>query len=132
MKPTLIQGNIKQGILLFAIPLFLSNFFQQLYNTVDTLLIGHFLGDAPLAALGATAAIFELIVQFCSGMSLGFGIVISRYYGAKDTDKLKIAIAESLIFGFFYRLVFIHCFLFDHAMVIADIENTKCNLFHGL
>ena len=104
MKPTLIQGNIKQGILLFAIPLFLSNFFQQLYNTVDTLLIGHFLGDAPLAALGATAAIFELIVQFCSGMSLGFGIVISRYYGAKDTDKLKIAIAESLIFGFFIAL----------------------------
>lgn len=104
MKPTLIQGNIKQGILLFAIPLFLSNFFQQLYNTVDTLLIGHFLGDAPLAALGATTAIFELIVQFCSGMSLGFGIVISRYYGAKDTDKLKIAIAESLIFGFFIAL----------------------------
>lgn len=100
MKPTLIQGNIKQGILYFAIPLFFSNFFQQLYNTVDTLLIGHFLGDAPLAALGSTAAIFELIVQFCSGMSLGFGIVISRFYGAKDEDHLKMAIAESLILGF--------------------------------
>lgn len=105
MKPTLIQGNIKKGILYFAIPLFLSNFFQQLYNTVDTLLIGHFLGDAPLAALGSTAAIFELIVQFCSGMSLGFGIVISRFYGAKDEDHLKMAIAESLILGFFIALI---------------------------
>ena len=61
---SLTQGSIAKGLLFFVIPLFFSNLFQQLYNTIDTLLVGHFLGDNALAAMGATAAIFELIVSF--------------------------------------------------------------------
>lgn len=61
---SLTQGSIAKGLLFFVIPLFFSNLFQQLYNTIDTLLVGHFLGDNALAAMGATAAIFELNVQF--------------------------------------------------------------------
>ena len=64
---SLTEGSIAKGLLFFVIPLFFSNLFQQLYNTIDTLLVGHFLGDNALAAMGATAAIFELIVQFSNG-----------------------------------------------------------------
>ena len=77
-QSSLTQGNIKKSILLFSIPFFFSNLFQQLYNTIDTLIIGHYLGDLSLAAIGSTGAIFELIVGFCNGLGLGFGIVISR------------------------------------------------------
>ena len=81
---SLTQGSIAKGLLFFVIPLFFSNLFQQLYNTIDTLLVGHFLGDNALAAMGATAAIFELIVQFSNGCGTGFSIVTARYYGSKN------------------------------------------------
>lgn len=81
------------------IPLFFSNLFQQLYNTIDTLLVGHFLGDNALAAMGATAAIFELIVQFSNGCGTGFSIVTARYYGSKNENELKKSVAASLILG---------------------------------
>lgn len=94
---SLTQGSIAKGLLFFVIPLFFSNLFQQLYNTIDTLLVGHFLGDNALAAMGATAAIFELIVQFSNGCGTGFSIVTARYYGSKN--ELKKSVAASLILG---------------------------------
>ncbi|WP_255466373.1 MATE family efflux transporter [Holdemanella hominis] len=57
---SLTQGSIAKGLLFFVIPLFFSNLFQQLYNTIDTLLVGHFLGDNALAAMGATANVIKL------------------------------------------------------------------------
>ena len=75
---SLTQGSIAKGLLFFVIPLFFSNLFQQLYNTIDTILVGHFLGDNALAAMGATAAIFELIVQVSNGCGTGFSIVTAR------------------------------------------------------
>ena len=79
----------KRTPFLLRFPLFFSNLFQQLYNTIDTLLVGHFLGDNALAAMGATAAIFELIVQFSNGCGTGFSIVTARYYGSKNENELK-------------------------------------------
>ena len=96
---SLTQGSIAKGLLFFVIPLFFSNLFQQLYNTIDTLLVGHFLGDNALAAMGATAAIFELIVQFSNGCGTGFSIVTARYYGSKNENELKKSVAASLILG---------------------------------
>ena len=84
---SLTEGSIAKGLLFFVIPLFFSNLFQQLYNTIDTLLVGHFLGDNALAAMGATAAIFELIVQFSNGCGTGFSIVTARYFGSKNEDE---------------------------------------------
>lgn len=86
---SLTQGSIAKGLLFFVIPLFFSNLFQQLYNTIDTILVGHFLGDNALAAMGATAAIFELIVQFSNGCGTGFSIVTARYFGSKNENELK-------------------------------------------
>lgn len=96
---SLTEGSIAKGLLFFVIPLFFSNLFQQLYNTIDTLLVGHFLGDNALAAMGATAAIFELIVQFSNGCGTGFSIVTARYFGSKNEDELKKSVATSLILG---------------------------------
>lgn len=104
MKHSLTQGSILKGLFFFVVPLFFSNLFQQLYNTIDTVLIGHYLGDASLAAMGATAAVFELIVGFCNGVGLGFGIVIARYYGSKDIELLKKSVASSLILGLIISL----------------------------
>lgn len=94
---SLLEGNIVKGLLWFAIPLFFSQLFQTLYNTVDTVLVGHFLGDTSLAAMGATTAIFDLIVGFATGAGAGFGIVAGHYFGAKDESGLKKSIASSII-----------------------------------
>ena len=102
---SLTQGSIAKGLLFFVIPLFFSNLFQQLYNTIDTLLVGHFLGDNALAAMGATAAIFELIVQFSNGCGTGFSIVTARYYGSKNENQLKKSVAASLILGLIISIV---------------------------
>ena len=102
---SLTQGSIAKGLLFFVIPLFFSNLFQQLYNTIDTLLVGHFLGDNALAAMGATAAIFELIVQFSNGCGTGFSIVAAKYYGSKNENELKKSIATSLILGLIIAIV---------------------------
>lgn len=88
---SLLEGNIVKGLLWFAIPLFFSQLFQTLYNTVDTVLVGHFLGDTSLAAMGATTAIFDLIVGFATGAGAGFRIVAGHYFGAKDETGLKKA-----------------------------------------
>ena len=98
-KNSFLEGSIVKGLLFFAIPLFFSNLFQQLYNTIDTVLIGYYLGDNSLAAVGSTAAIFELIVGFTMGMGTGFGIISARYFGSKDHRQLKKSIALSIILG---------------------------------
>ena len=86
----LIHGPILPSLLSFAFPILLSNIFQQLYNTADVLIVGRFLGQESLAAVGATTAIFDLIVGFTLGVGNGMGIVIARYYGARNFTKIKV------------------------------------------
>lgn len=93
----LTRGSIMKALLLFAVPLFISNLFQQLYNTADTMIVGNVLGDQSLAAIGSTSAVFELIIGFANGVGSGFGIVIACLWGANDREKLKKAVASSLI-----------------------------------
>ena len=85
----LTRGSIMKALLLFAVPLFISNLFQQLYNTADTMIVGNVLGDQSLAAIGSTSAVFELIIGFANGVGSGFGIVIACLWGANDREKLK-------------------------------------------
>ena len=102
MKKTsvnLLEGPILRAMIAFAIPIMIANIFQQLYNTVDIMIVGRFLGEESLAAVGATAAIFELVVGFALGTGNGMGIVIARYYGAGDYEKLKSAVAVMFVIG---------------------------------
>lgn len=102
MKKTsvnLLEGPILRAMITFAIPIMIANIFQQLYNTVDIMIVGRFLGEESLAAVGATAAIFELVVGFAIGIGNGMGIVIARYYGAGNYEKLKSAVAATFVIG---------------------------------
>ena len=95
----LIYGPILPALLSFAFPILLSNIFQQLYNTADILIVGRFLGPDSLAAVGATTAIFDLIIGFALGVGNGMGVVIARYYGARNFSKIKEAVAATWILG---------------------------------
>ena len=94
------EGSISRKIILFAIPLFLGNLFQQLYNTADSLIVGNFLGSNALAAVSSSGNLIFLMVGFINGISMGAGVVIARYYGAKQRDFLQKAIHTTVAFGF--------------------------------
>ena len=96
---TLTEGSIPKQLIAFAIPLFLGQLFQQLYNMADSLIVGNFLGDAALAAVTSTGSLMFLLVGFFSGTAMGAGVVISRYYGARDYEKVRLAIHTNLAFG---------------------------------
>lgn len=81
------EGNPLSTILIFAIPMILSNLFQQLYNVVDTLLVGKFLGMHALAAVGSASSITAVGVQLATGLALGGSIVIAQYFGAGKKIK---------------------------------------------
>lgn len=95
----MLNGPIFRTLLLFALPILGSNLFQQLYNTVDAMIVGNYLGDLSLAAIGVCAPIYELLVGFGLGIGNGLAIVVARCYGAGDTDRLKRAVTASLVIG---------------------------------
>lgn len=105
MKTDLLKGNILKSLIIFAIPMFVSNLFQQLYNTADTMIVGHFLGDTSLAAIGACTAVYDLMVGFALGIGNGMSIVVARCYGAGDKKQLKRAVAGTLVIGAVITLV---------------------------
>ncbi len=97
----LTKDKILKSILLFALPILISNFFQQLYNTVDTMIVGNFLGETSLAAIGASSSIYDLMVGFSLGVGNGMSIVVARSFGAEDEEKLKQSVAGSVVVGAF-------------------------------
>ena len=102
MKETAIvltEGSIPKKITRFAMPIFWGNLFQQLYNVVDSLVVGNVVGKSALAAVTSTASLIFLLVGLFSGMFMGAGVVISKYYGAKDEEAVKETIHTSIAFG---------------------------------
>lgn len=86
-------------MLLFAFPILLGNIFQQLYNTFDSWVVGKYLGDQALAAVSSSASLIFLMVGFFNGVAMGAGVVISRYFGAKDYHALRKAIHTNVALG---------------------------------
>ena len=105
----LLQGDIKSGLLRFALPLFLGQVFQQMYNMVDALVVGNLCGENALAAVTSTGSLIFLIVGFFGGVYGGVGVVIARCFGAGDDDQLKrsvgTAVLGTLISGAFLTLL---------------------------
>ncbi len=95
----LTKGNAYKQILSFALPILLSQLFQQLYNTADSLIVGHYLGTDALAAVSSSGTLIFLLISFFNGTAMGAGIVISRYFGANDEDKVSRAIHTNIVFG---------------------------------
>lgn len=99
-------GAILPKLLLFALPLLLGNVFQLLYNTVDTIVVGRFVGTEALAAVGSTTVMVNTMVFFFNGLSIGAGVVISQNFGAKDLKQLHISIETTMAMTFILSVVF--------------------------
>jgi putative MATE family efflux protein len=100
----LSQGPPGKQIFTFALPMLLGNVFQQLYNIVDTIIIGRYIGTNALAAAGASFPVIFVLISLVIGITTGTTIIISQYYGAKDYEKVKRAIDTAFIFLFFGSL----------------------------
>ena len=96
---TLTDGTIWKKIVLFAWPVFLGQLFQQLYNMVDSLIVGWFLGDQALAAVTSSGNLIFMFVGFFNGVAMGAGVIIARCFGARDYDTLDKAIHTNVAFG---------------------------------
>lgn len=97
-KRFLTDGPLKRGLLMFTLPLFLSNLFQQLYNTVDTILVGWYVPEA-LSSVSTSGHLIFLLVGFFSGLAAGAGVVVANYFGAKQYDEMGRAIHTDVLFG---------------------------------
>ena len=95
----LTTGNPYSLIISFALPLLLSQIFQQLYNTADSLIVGRFLGTEALAAVSSSGSVIFLLTSFFDGTAMGAGVIISRYFGAGDNERASRAIHTTLAFG---------------------------------
>lgn len=90
------EGVIWKKMLYFSIPLILGNLFQQLYNTVDSIIVGNYIGSEALAAVGSSSSIINLLIGFCIGASAGAGVVISQFYGARDKEGVRKAVHTTI------------------------------------
>lgn len=102
----LIKGSIWKSIVLFSIPLLIGNLFQQLYNTVDSYVVGNYISSHALAAVGQSTSIINMLVGLFMGLSTGAGVIISQYYGSENFKELKQAIYTSLALTFVLCIVF--------------------------
>lgn len=96
---SLTEGSIWKSMLLFALPVFLSNLFQQLYNTFDAWCVGNYIGDNALAAVSSSGSLIFMLVSFFNGVAMGAGVIIARAYGAKDYESLQKTIHTAVAFG---------------------------------
>ena len=91
------SGNVYGLLIRFAVPLLLGNLFQQLYNTVDTWVVGNYVGKEAFSAVGTVNPILNMLIGFFMGLSTGAGVVISQYYGAKQEDKVSDTVHTALV-----------------------------------
>lgn len=98
-------GNEAKHIFRFALPMLIGNIFQQLYNVVDSIIVGRYLGEKALAAVGASFPIIFMVIALIIGIGIGSSVVISQYFGARDYDKVKRAADTTYIFLFFAGII---------------------------
>lgn len=93
------SGSIWKRMIFFALPLLLGNLFQQMYNTVDSLIVGNFLGSSALAAVSSSGSLIFMLIGFLSGISSGAGVVVARFFGAQDEENLHRTVHTTVAFG---------------------------------
>ena len=91
-KELMTEGTIWKKILIFAVPLIIGNLLQQMYSTIDSIIVGHYVGKSALAAVGSSTSIISLLIAFSQGASVGAGVVISQYMGARDKKSVHSAV----------------------------------------
>ena len=114
----LTQGPITKTLLLFSAPMIAGNLLQQLYNVVDTLIVGHFIGPDALASVGASYALMVFLTSILLGLCMGSGVVFSMRFGAREMDELKNSLFVSFIFiGFITCLITAASFFFIDPII---------------
>lgn len=101
-----INGSIVKSIFMFSVPLLIGNLFQQLYNTVDSYVVGNYVGTQALAAVGASSPIINMLIGFFMGLATGAGVIIAQFYGAGDNERLKKSIHSSAALTLVMSVVF--------------------------
>ena len=96
---SLTEGSVWKSMLLFALPVFFANVFQQLYNTFDAWCVGNYIGDDALAAVSSSSSLIFMLISFCNGVAMGAGVVIARAFGAKTYDTMEKSIHTAIAFG---------------------------------
>lgn len=97
MTSDMTTGSPTKHILFFSIPILIGNVFQQLYNMVDTIIVGKCINTKALAAVGLTGPLSFLVLGFMIGITSGFGVIVAQYFGAKDEKSLRNSIATSIV-----------------------------------
>ena len=100
------EGNITRHIISFALPLLIGNIFQQLYNMVDTWVVGNYVNIQAYSAVGTVGPIVNMLIGFFMGLSSGAGVVISQYYGAQQPDKVKQTVHTALLMTLILGVIF--------------------------
>ncbi len=120
----LTKGPLFKTLILFAIPIFFGNLFQLFYSLADTRIVGMYLGEEALAAVGATSVLSNLMIGFMNGMSLGFAVPMARFYGGRKIEKLRKAFALAAGMGVVLCVVLVTvCLLgMDSLMAFMKIE----------
>lgn len=98
-------GKPIKKILIFMIPILIGNLFQQFYNMADMIIVGNILGDDSLAAIGVSAPIYSLFIGLIFGITSGFSIVIAKYVGANQWDKVRKAVGQSFVLMVFFSII---------------------------
>lgn len=100
------EGVLWKQIVRFTVPLLIGNIFQQLYNTVDSIVVGNFVGKEALAAVGSTSMIINMLIGFFSGLATGATVVVSHYFGARDDENLHRAVHTTIAMTLLLGVVF--------------------------
>lgn len=128
MQLDMTKGKILPVILKFTIPLIIGNIFQQLYNMVDTIIVGRYVGADALAAVGSTGTIMFLIIGFAQGITAGFSILISQKYGGQNIQGVKRSAANGILLSIFSSIILtILCLVIMRPLL--RLMNTPDNIF---
>lgn len=125
MQYSLVKGKIWKQILKFFFPILIGTFFQQLYNTVDTIIVGQYVGTQALAAVGSTGNLISLLVDFFVGLSSGTTVLIAQFFGANQEHRVSktvhtsfaLAIVCGLIMTLFGLFFFWKVFKYDGSSI---------------
>ena len=122
------EGSIRGNLIRFAVPIFIGHFFQQLYNTIDALIVGNLLGPGALAAVTSTSSYIYLMTAFFMGFATGAGVIIARYIGAQDGRATEKAVHTAVSVGLIFSVIMTLCGLFLTQHVLS-LMGTPQNVF---
>ena len=123
----LITDAPLKALTIFAMPMILGSFFQQVYNMADSIIVGQFVGSSALAAVGACAALTNVFICVALGAGVGAGVLVSRYFGARDYSKMKTIVSTSLL-SFLILSIFLGIFGFCFSNIMLSALQTPADI----